>query len=104
MKQKTYLFFGIEVGIAHIVRSLAVAEELFERGHKVFFALPKRKQSVVKNTKVKLIDIIGYMKKDSIDVIRIFNEKKLIQKVIPEEIELIEKIKPYAGPTSSVIP
>ncbi|OGK13131.1 hypothetical protein A3A93_04190 [Candidatus Roizmanbacteria bacterium RIFCSPLOWO2_01_FULL_38_12] len=94
MKSKTYLFFALEVGIAHIVRSLAVAEELLDRGHKVFFVLPKRKQMVIKKTKVKLLDITGYMEKDSINVINVFDNKKLIKKVISEEIRLMEKINP----------
>jgi hypothetical protein len=47
MTQKTILFLPIEVGLAHITRSLAVAEVLADKSHKVIFALPKRKHSLL---------------------------------------------------------
>ena len=53
MKKKTILFLPIEVGVAHITRSLAIAEDLHMRDYAVLFALPKRKQSLFAKTPLR---------------------------------------------------
>lgn len=56
MKKKTVLVFTVEPGIAHITRSLAVAQELRGRGHRVIFALNKEKQYFLKGTGIEVVD------------------------------------------------
>ncbi|HLD24663.1 hypothetical protein A2973_05120 [Candidatus Gottesmanbacteria bacterium RIFCSPLOWO2_01_FULL_49_10] len=57
MRKKTFLMFTVESGIAHITRSLAVAQELLGRGHRVIFALGKKKQYFLEDTGVEVVDV-----------------------------------------------
>ena len=61
---KTLLFFPVEIGLAHSCRSLAIAEELQARGHRVIFALPKRKQTIIRNSPIPCIVLSSYLKDD----------------------------------------
>jgi len=94
MKKKTFLFFPVEIGLAHIVRPLAVAEELYSRKHNVLFALPKRKQSLFTSSSVQFVDIQSYIDNDSMIQIKNFTKYDFQRNLIQEECKLIKKYKP----------
>jgi len=93
--KKTFLFFPVEIGLAHIVRSLALAEELYSRGHKIFFALPQRKRELFKSSPINFVNIEPYLKNDSINL-EVFSNIDFLKNKVIEEIEIIEKYKPDA--------
>lgn len=93
MKKKTILFFPMEVGIAHIVRSLAIAEELHMRGHRALFALPARKHLLIKSSPISIIDVPAVIDKDSIAVFDVWKNKERVHTLAKEEIALIRKYK-----------
>lgn len=94
MKLKTYIFFPATTGIAHICRSLAVAEELKLRGHTILFAIPDNLHKVFRNSTIQFIHIDTYMSPNvTLDSIN-FKNKKYIQKFIDQEISLIRQFKP----------
>lgn len=95
--KKKYLFFPIEIGLAHICRSLAIAEELVARGHTVYFALPKRKWKLFSHTTVTLVSIESYVAADDFGMnVKLFRDPKLIDRVVSEELALIDKYNPDA--------
>lgn len=94
---KTYLFFPIEIGLAHICRSLAIAEELYKRGHKVIFALPKRKHHIFSRSPVQFVDIEEYNANDDFGMnVKGFRKQEYIEKMIQSELNLIDKYRPDA--------
>ena len=93
-KKRIIVFFTIEVGIAHITRSLAIAEELHSQGHKVIFALPKRKWGLINKTPVRVIDIPPYVLTDGISVFKAIKDKSLLRDAIKAESKIIEKYSP----------
>lgn len=94
---KTFLFFPIEIGLAHICRSLAVAEELHARGHIVYFALPKRKQATFENSPVTFVEIEDYYAQDDFGMnVQMFRDQKYVEKMINSELDLIDRYKPDA--------
>lgn len=95
MAKKTFLFFPIEIGLAHIVRSLSVAEELHSRGHEVLFALPQRKRDLFKSSPINFIDIKPYLENDSVNL-GLFSDPDFLRSRIREELEIIKKYKPDA--------
>jgi len=96
MKKKTFLFFPVEIGLAHIVRGLAIAEELHQNGHKILFALPKRKHHIFKSTPVSLIDINSYMDCDEEINIKSFSNYHFLNNLVDQELAMIRKYKPDA--------
>lgn len=94
MKQKKYLFFATEVGLAHISRTLSIAEELHKRGHKTIFALPKRRWFIFKKTPITFVDIEPYINRESIDIIKIAKNKQALRKIMKNELEVIKKYNP----------
>ncbi|RJR14718.1 hypothetical protein C4579_04360 [Candidatus Microgenomates bacterium] len=90
----TILFFPLEIGIAHISRSLALAEELHRRKYNVIFALPKRKQALFKNTSVKLVDILPYAAVDSLGFLPQLQNPEFLKKHTTSELKLFKKYKP----------
>lgn len=93
MKKKRILFFPHEVGIAHITRSLAVAEELKKRGNSIVFALPKRKWYLYK-TAVDYVDVLPIIDKDGIDVLDMFTDRDRIESMAKDDYRLIMRYKP----------
>jgi UDP:flavonoid glycosyltransferase YjiC (YdhE family) len=91
---KKILFFPIEVGIAHIARSLTIAEKLLKDGHDIYFALPKRKQSLYASSPVRFIDIPGLIEKDSMQMLSYFKDKNRIRTYVEDELRLVKSIKP----------
>ncbi len=85
-----------EVGLAHISRTLAVAEELHKRKHKVLFALPKRRQHIFKKSTVQFVDIHGYIDRESIEIVKVVKDNRKIARAIRDELELIDEYKPDA--------
>lgn len=93
-KQKTIIFFVIEVGLAHIIRSMAIAEELSKLGFKVIYALPKRKWSLVKDSNVDFVDITGYTEKDGIDFVSKLDNLSYLHPLVTEERRILHKFRP----------
>lgn len=94
MKPKTIIFFPIEIGLAHIVRSLGIAEELKKRGHKVIFALPKRKWFLLRNSVIKPVDISQCSNTERIGVVKIVKNVPLLHRLANDDIKLLEKYRP----------
>lgn len=90
--KKTFIFFPIEAGLAHITRSLAIAEELVKRKKRVIFALTKNKQFLVTNKNIEVLDI-GEFFNDEQSIEKIKNPS-YIHPFILEEIEILKKYKP----------
>ncbi|MBI3366072.1 hypothetical protein HY041_00390 [Candidatus Roizmanbacteria bacterium] len=93
MKQKTILFFPIEIGLAHILRSLSIAEELKRRNHKVYIVLPKRKHKHFERTTVPFLNTRQIIKKDSIEIINLLQNPTLIANLAKEEAKIVRKYK-----------
>lgn len=92
LKKKTFIFFPIETGLAHIIRSLAVAEELVRRKHRVIFALTRKKHFLIKNKSIEVIDIGEYC--SDIQSVREIKDPAYIYPFVLEEISLLKKYKP----------
>src|SRR3989339_173730 len=95
-KKKTFLCFTISIGLAHLVRILAVAEELQRRGHTVLVTLPKSKHSHFSNSSVKFIDLPDYTTESSMTAIQKFLFQGNFQQHIFNEIELYDTYHPDA--------
>lgn len=94
---RTYLFFPIEIGLAHICRSLAVAEVLHSRGHIVHFALPKRKQATFARSPIHFVPIEDYYAQDDFGMnVRMFRNTEYVERMIDSELALIDTYKPDA--------
>jgi len=94
MKKKSFLFFPVEIGISHMTRTFAIAEALYQRGHKVIVALPKRKQFIFKQSPVTLVDIVPYIKDDFKIKISDFLRYDFLTKLVDEELSLIKIHQP----------
>jgi len=94
--RKTFLFFPVEIGLAHIVRPLAVAEALGRRGHRVIFALSKRKQKLFQSSQVEMIDIKSYMDNDVTIRIKLFSTYQFHEELVKQELKMIKQYKPDA--------
>lgn len=93
MNKKTIVFFPIEIGIAHISRSLAVAEALQARGHKVVFALPKRKQAVFRRSPVHFVEVKNFLPKDSLMNVSKLVDGTFLPPFVKEEVLLLKKYR-----------
>ena len=89
-----FLFFPLEVGIAHVARSLALAEELQKTGHDIVVALPRIKQSLFASSKVQMIDISPVSPIQNIRAINTFKNKDKVAEMIEHEKKLLKKYKP----------
>ncbi len=96
MKLRTYLFLPSTTAIAHICRSLAVAEELKKRGHSIVFAIPENFHHIFRNSIVDFTSIDTYMTKNVTFDTKNFRNIEFIKKYIDQEISLINKYKPDA--------
>ncbi len=94
MKKKTILFFPVEIGLAHFTRSVAIAQALKKRGHKVIISTPKRKEELVKKTHMEYILCNNYFDKDDLTLIRKFNDINFDLPFVKEEEEIIKKFHP----------
>ncbi|MFH1535767.1 MAG: glycosyltransferase [Patescibacteria group bacterium] len=91
-KKKTFIFFPLEAGLAHIIRSLAVAEELVRRKHRIIFALTKKKQFFIKNKNIEVIDIGEYC--SDFQSANQIKDPSYIYPLVLEEIKILKKYKP----------
>ncbi len=91
---KTIVFFPFQIGLAHITRSLAVAEELFRMGHTIKFVVSKQKHHIIRKTPVPLIHLTSISNKDHIQNTNFFRDIKLLKKVVSIEYAYLKKIKP----------
>ncbi len=82
----------IEAGVAHITRSLAIAEVLIGRGHRVLFCLPKNKEHFIRDKKIELVSI-SEEHADQGKVDNLKNPQYLLP-FVKEEIEILNKYKP----------
>lgn len=89
-----YLFFPIDIGIAHISRSLTLAEELQSAGHDVSIAIPKVRHPLYSKTSVRLIDIAPLSKTMDLRSMEYLLDVKKIEKFIAVEREILRKYKP----------
>ena len=92
LNQKTILFFIIEAGLAHITRSLSIAEKLSHKGHKVLFALAKNKQYLVRSKNIQIINIGEFFGDDQLfDKIK---NPRYLYPIILEELAILKKYQP----------
>jgi len=92
--KKTIIFFPIEIGVAHLSRSLAVAEELHARGNKVLFAIPERKKHIFASSPVTFIIIKNLLEQDTLMSVKKLIDANYLKSFIHEDYELIKKYKP----------
>ncbi len=90
--KKTFIFFPIEAGLAHITRSLAIAEELVRRKHRVIFALTKKKHFLIKNKNIEVINIGEYC--SDFQSTNKLKDPYYIYQLVLEEIKILKKYKP----------
>ncbi len=89
------MFLPFEFGIAHITRSLAIAEELERSSNlNIIFALPKRKHYLINSSSIKLIDATEYYPTDHIDVFKLVGEFNKINSFAESDIKILKKYKP----------
>ncbi|MFA6005486.1 MAG: glycosyltransferase [Patescibacteria group bacterium] len=93
--KQTFLFFPIEVGLAHVTRSLAIGEELKRRGHHVFFALPKEKQKLFQQSSVSFVDVMTTLTGESILFLDDFKKSEFVYSRMKDELRVIDEIKPH---------
>lgn len=94
MKRKTILFFSTEAGLAHITRSLAIAQELQKRGHRIFFATGS-KHELVKKVNIKPVQTLVSLNEGlTPEVILKWKDAQFIKKVAISDKKIIEKYKP----------
>lgn len=91
-KKKTFIFFPIEAGLAHIIRSLAIAEELVRRKHRVIFALTKKKQFLIKNKNIEVIDVGEYC--SDFQSANQIKDPAYVYPLVLEELKILKKYKP----------
>lgn len=96
MKNPTFLFFPLEAGLAHVTRSLAVAEELKKKKNTVYFALPKEKQNLFHRAKVSFIDSKSHGKTNSIDFIKNVQNFQYMLNMATDDLKIIEEVHPDA--------
>ena len=91
--KKTIVFFPVEIGIAHVSRSLAVAEELYKRGYKVIFAIPKRKRHIFLSSPVRFVTIKNLLEKDTLMSVRKLIDADYLTPFIMEDYEVLRTYK-----------
>lgn len=95
-QKKTFLFFAIEDGLAHIVRSLAVAEELQKHGHEIHMALPTRRQEDFARSPVEFVEVPPYSEHDSMEELQHLFHNAEFEHHLRRELELMSQMKPHA--------
>ncbi len=94
MVRKKIVFFPIEAGLAHITRSLAVAEELKASGHTVIFALPKGKEKLVAQENFEIITIPPCMKEADVASFADLTDRSYVKSLADSERAVLQKIQP----------
>lgn len=88
------LFFPEERGIAHIARSLAVAETLRLRGHHVLIALPGSKSDIAARSPVERVPVGRFVLDDDIGSIERLMRPSFIADLVREEQAIIDRYRP----------
>lgn len=78
--------------MAHITRCSAIANKLSDFGYETLFALSKSKQYLIKNKKIKVLDIEEFFG-DEEDLTKLKNPSHYYPLIL-EEIELLKKYQP----------
>ena len=94
MKKKTIIFFPIEIGLAHLTRSLAIASALKKKGHRIIFAVPERKNEFVKKAGIEPVLISEYSRNDDISFLTRMRDTRFLQNLVSEEVHLLDRFKP----------
>lgn len=90
--KKRIIFFPIETGLAHITRSLAIAEEAQKRGHQILFALSEKKHHLIKDKNIKVITVKEFFPDE--ESVEKAKDQQYISSFIPQELELLRQFKP----------
>lgn len=96
MKKLKILFFPLEAGLAHITRSLAIAEDLKTRNHSVHFALPKDKIRLFSHSKVVFVPCKSHGNTSSIDFIKNVRNYDYMLNLAKDDLRIINYLKPDA--------
>lgn len=94
MSPQKIIFFPAEAGIAHVTRSLAVAEALHSRGHQVLFVVHKSKHPLIKNTKVTLKSTSIFLKDEQVPILNTLNQPGFYTRHIKNDLKLISSFGP----------
>lgn len=92
--KKTIIFFPFEVGLAHLTRSFALAQNLQRKGHTIIFAIPERKISLFQSKGITLVPIKPYIEKDGLDYISKLKNIDFLLEHAQEEMKLLKRYKP----------
>lgn len=94
MKTST-LFFSTEAGLAHVTRSLAIANELKYRGARVLFAVGKEKHDFVRRAGLQPIEVPTSLPEGlAADAMLKWQDESFVYRVAKEDYEVIKSYKP----------
>ncbi|KKR53715.1 MAG: Glycosyl transferase, UDP-glucuronosyltransferase [Parcubacteria group bacterium GW2011_GWA1_40_21] len=94
LKKKRFLFFPLEIGLAHITRSIAIAEKMITDGHDAYVVVPGKKIELFKDTIVTLIPTEIYDNSEDSHPLHKFRDVEYLYHISKKEQEIIEKIAP----------
>src|SRR3989338_11207348 len=95
-KRKTILFFTVEPGIAHITRTLAIAEELRSRGFKIVFAINKDKSTFIHQSGIEIVSVPVFLTKDLLSSFEQIRSIDYLKRLVVKELDILHQIKPDA--------
>ena len=93
-KKNRFLFFPLEIGLAHITRSIAIAEKMITDGHDAYVVVPGKKIELFKDTIVTLIPTEIYDNSEDSHPLHKFRDVEYLYHISKKEQEIIEKIAP----------
>lgn len=92
MKKRRIIFFPVEMGLAHLTRSRAIAEELHRRGHEILFVGPISKSHLFTNSAISFFPLQNTIKDE--ENIHKLKDLSFLVRAMKEEIEIIRNYKP----------
>lgn len=92
MKKRRIIFFPVEMGLAHLTRSRAIAEELHRRGHEILFVGPSSKAHLFTNSPISFFPLQNTIKDE--ENIHKLKDLSFLVRAMKEEIEIIRNYKP----------
>lgn len=93
-KKNKFLFFPLEIGLAHITRSIAIAEKMITDGHDACVVVPSKKIELFKDTIATLIPTEIYDDSEDSHPLHKFKDIEYLCHISKKEQEIAEKIKP----------
>ena len=93
-KKYIFLFFPLEIGLAHITRCIAIAEKMITDGHDAYVVVPSKKIELFKDTVASLIPTEIYSHSEDSHPLHKFRDVEYLYHISKKEQEIVEKIRP----------